>query len=132
MQDDLKNKFEEFNEQVLKNTAVTFSLEGFSKDLNNYVQKKITFNTRMMKHLTLLVNSIIQSDSKAIKNSLLREDSLPVTTLKHIYEESQVTNGLLNYIIQKNIENESSLVNETSSSTKKSHKPKNSPGSSKI
>jgi len=38
-EEDLKKKFEEYQEDLLKNAAITFSMEGLSKDIKFFLQK---------------------------------------------------------------------------------------------
>lgn len=122
--DDIKKKMENFNEHMLKATAITFSMEGISKDIDNYIQKKITFNNRSMKHLTDLIRCLSESKNTTFVTRLTNHTDKKKPTLfrliEHIAEEVEITNSILNFVIQNVMEKESSLSKELHSANKHS------------
>lgn len=107
-------KLESFNEDILKSTAVTFSLEGINKDLGSYIQKKITFNNRSIKHLTDLVRCLAESENTELVNNFLSSGSKNKKSslnklMDHLTDEIEATNSLINFVIQRIIESENSL-----------------------
>jgi hypothetical protein len=103
---------EEHNENFLKNTAITFSMEGLSKDLDKYLQKKITFNTRSLKYVTLMVSALSDSKSKVLQRMISNKSSEINKLLTLISNESSTINGILDFIIQRIMNNEDKLNSE--------------------
>ncbi|MBD3261274.1 MAG: hypothetical protein GF334_06250 [Candidatus Altiarchaeales archaeon] len=112
MSDEMDDRLKEYNEFMLKNAALTFSLEGLSKDLKSFLHKKISYNTEMMKHLTSMFRSVTTCEEKEVRLALLKEDSLVRSMVRHLYQEMRVTDMALNLIIQKLLERESTLTAE--------------------
>jgi len=111
-QDASKDSSEEINEEMLKNAALTFSLEGISRDLKNFLNKKVYYNTNSLKCLADIIESITQSNSKSIKEALLNKSSLTIQMYQHIFDEMRVTNLTLNFIIQKSLEREKNIMSD--------------------
>lgn len=114
MSEEMDERLRDYNEFMLKNAALTFSLEGLSKDLKSFLHKKISYNTEMMKHLTSMFRSVTTCEEKEVRMALLKEDSLVRAMVKHLYQEMRVTDMALNLIIQKLLERENTLTNEQS------------------
>jgi hypothetical protein len=99
---------ESFSEDLLKTTAITFSLEGVSRDLEVYIQKKVTFNNRNIKHISDIIRSI-SSCPEAIQNEMLKESSPLMSMLNESLEEVKRINSILTFVIQKVITKEIDL-----------------------
>jgi len=110
------------NESMLKGTALTFTLEGLSKDLDKYLQKKITFNNRSFKYLSEMIQSLSASSSPELKKEIFKKDSQINKMLIHLNEEITVINYFLNKTVEKILNNEAALKSELSMmSDKKNH-----------
>ena len=128
--DDLSKKLEDFNEHMLKATAVTFSMEGLSKDLESYLQKKVTLNNRTLKHLTDMVKYLSETQNDELVSYFLnnkKNKQSPIEkVMNHLIEETITTNGILNYIIQSIISKETNLetdiINDSKTKAKQSKK----------
>lgn len=61
------NNSEEYNKQLLKQAAVTFSKEGISNDLKYFIQKKVSHNRVNLTYVTQLMDLAINSDINEVK-----------------------------------------------------------------
>ena len=111
--DNVKRKFDRFNEERLKATAVTFSLEGVSRDLKSFIQKKVHFNTKVTEQIMSLLYSVMTSDKKTIKDILENKDNPLCKILDHLVLEIKSVNDVLNYVIDGLIAREDILNNDT-------------------
>jgi len=108
--DDLRKKAEEHNEELLKNTAFTFSLEGVSRDVKSFIQKKISFTNHCLKNVTEMLSSLFESNVTWRKSVLSKEGEKILTDmLKHLHREMEITNMALNLIIQNAMKREDAL-----------------------
>jgi len=107
--EDLTKKTDEFNEFMLKQAAITFSAEGVSRDLKNFIQKKIVHNRSNFENLTGIIYAITQSDSKVLKNKLFDKDSPISGLLDHIIKEIKITDVALNLVTQNMLTKEALL-----------------------
>ena len=112
----MEKKIEEFNEFMLKQAAITFSLEGVSKDLKNFLQKKIAHNRTNITQLTSLVTAVAQSPSKELRDGAIQKNSLIHTLLDHVVKEVRFTDMVLNVIIQNIMNKEAMLSSDRSPS----------------
>ena len=108
--DDLYRKTEEHNEELLRNSAFTFSLEGISRDLKNLIQKKVSFTNSCMQHVTEMFNNLM-SVRVASKKPVLNDEGegILIDMLKHLRQEMEVTNMALNLCIQSAMRRENAL-----------------------
>jgi len=90
----------EFNKQLLKQAAVTFSREGISNDLKYFVQKKIIHNRTNLTYITQLMDLTINSDSKETKELAFKRGSPLKGLLEHVYGEIIKTDILINKSIE--------------------------------
>lgn len=111
--ENIKRKFEKFNEERLKTTAVTFSLEGISRDLKTFVHKKVQFNTKVTEQVMGLFYSVMSADKKNTKELLENKGSPLFTLLEHLVGEIKAVNEVLNYIIDGLIAREEVLKNDS-------------------
>ena len=112
----LQKKMDQYNELMLRSTALTFSLEGLSRDLKVLLARKTEF-----------LVSIAESTAKMI-GSRKRPKSVDAL-VDHLLEEVKGTNHTLNYVIMKILEKETSLAEipqEASPIKKASKKPRKS------
>jgi hypothetical protein len=119
-QEDLNKKAKEFNEFLLKQTAITFSLEGVSKDLKGLIQKKITHNRINLTQLSHMLQSLMCSDSKPIKEGTLKKGSPVLDLMNHIIKEIKVTDTMLNITISSLMNKEACLLAEKDLSAERS------------
>lgn len=103
---------ERFNESMLKTTAITFSLEGISRDLETYIQKQITFNNRNFKHLSTIIRSLSACGEEVQKNFFSKRGSLITRMLEQSLDEQENINTLLTFIIQRIISKETNLSDD--------------------
>jgi hypothetical protein len=114
---DLKNfNPDDLNENLLKTTAITFSLEGISRDLETYVQKKVTFNNRNLKHVSDIIRSLSTCDAE-IQRSFLKKGSSVTKILDQSLAEIENVNSILTFIIQKTISKENILNSDLEESS---------------
>src|SRR4030042_1011579 len=99
MDDINKNAAEEYNKQLLKQTAVTFSLEGTSKDLKYFIQKKVSHNKTNLVYLTQLMDLAINSETDEVIEQAFKKGGPLKGLLEHIYSEIVKTDALLNRAI---------------------------------
>lgn len=111
-QEDLNQKAKEFNEFLLKQTAVTFSMEGLSKDLKVFLSKKISHNKTNLTQVSSIIQSLMCSDSKPIKEATLKKGSAVLDLLNHIIKEVKITDTMLDILISTMINKEDSLLLE--------------------
>jgi len=107
--ENIKRKFEKFNEERFKNTAVTFSLEGISNDLKVFINKKVNFNTKITEQIMNLLYSVVGSDKDVVKEISKNKDNPLFKLLEHLVGEIKTVNEVLNYIIDGLLEREDSL-----------------------
>lgn len=100
---------ENFNEKLLKTTAVTFSLEGISRDLQTFIQKKITFNNRNLKHISEIIRSLSSIERPKEQKDLLSNNEYLAEMIKHTNKEIQETNNFLNIIVKNVMDKEINL-----------------------
>jgi len=105
-----KSTPEELNERMLKNAALTFSLEGISRDLKAFINKKVYYNTNSLRSVSEIIDSITRCGNKRVKEALLNKTSVTSKMYQHVFDEMRVTNLTLNFIIQKIMERERSIV----------------------
>lgn len=109
MDDIDKNAAEEYNKQLLKQTAVTFSLEGTSKDLKYFIQKKVSHNKTNLVYLTQLMDLTINSETDEVIEQAFKKGGPLKGLLEHIYSEIVKTDALLNKAIDLTFEKEINL-----------------------
>lgn len=100
MEDDVQRKLDEYNELLLRNTALTFSTEGVTRDLKAMLARKADFVAQAADAAARLAAAPCKSSdrSKAI-------DEL----VRHVVEEVKGTNSTINFVIMKVIEREQAL-----------------------
>jgi hypothetical protein len=118
--DNIKRKFEKFNEERLKTAAVTFSLEGISRDLKTFIHKKVHFNTKVTEQVMTLFYSAMNADKKNVKDLLNNKSSPLFQLLEHLVVEVKTVNDVLNYIIDGLIAREEVLNNDFDDNVKQS------------
>lgn len=111
-EDNIKNSSEEFNKILLKQSAITFSLEGVSKDLKIFIQKKISHNRSTLAHLTQLMDLTLNSEIHDVAKEALKKGGPLSTLLQHIVTEVIKTDQYLDDIIKNVLEKEKILKKE--------------------
>jgi hypothetical protein len=91
---------EEYNKQLLKQTAFTFSREGISSDLKYFIQKKISHNKTNLCYVTQLMDLAINSDSGEIVEMAFTKSSPLKKLLDHVSSEIIKTDVILNKSIE--------------------------------
>jgi len=95
--DGLQKKMDQYNELMLRSTALTFSLEGISRDLKFLLARKAEFVAQIIESTAVMV---------AAKGHPKSVDVL----LDHVLEEVRGTNLTLNYVIMRTLERESAIT----------------------
>jgi hypothetical protein len=95
-----KQPDEEKNEQIFKNMAMTFSIEGITKDIQGILQKKMNYNIRVLRELSDIIKSISASRNNSIKKSLLEGAKLS-NFITDVYEDFKVISGTTNIILSE-------------------------------
>lgn len=91
---------EDLNENLFKNMAMTFSLEGTTGDIQDIIQKKINYNIRALKELSSIIGSLASSKDKSFKNSILKDAQIS-EFIKEVFCEYKVISGCTNLILQE-------------------------------
>ena len=102
MNDDLKKKFQEYQEMNnirLEEVAYTFSMEGINRDLKGFIQKKISFNVRAMEHISTVLSGLANGDKANVRNILKDQESPINQMIQHLLTETRVVNSFLNTTI---------------------------------
>jgi len=106
MPDNTPNELpEDLNEDLLQSVALTFSSDGISKDLKNFIQKKLFLTTNVFRDITQLASSFTKSSPEV--QALLTDTESPISVmLKDSFKEVQITNKTLNKIVKNTLEQE--------------------------
>lgn len=107
-----KDDIDKNSEEMLKETAITFTTEGLSKDLKTYMQKKVALASHVFRHLTYTAQSYAKSGNKELIKSLLDKNSAISIMLRETFNEIQLINMGLNLIIERTMETEQQLISE--------------------
>lgn len=86
---------EEYNKQLLKQTAFTFSREGISNDLKYFIQKKVSHNKTNLSYLTQLYGILVSSESEKMIEMASSKNSSLRRLLEHVTSEIIQTDLLL-------------------------------------
>lgn len=108
-QEDLNQKMQEYHEYLLKNTAMTFSLEGASKDLRSIIHKKISYNKACLIEMTKIIQALSGSPSKELRNTLLKKTDMFHQMFDHVFTEMRIIDNVLNITIEQSLQVEKSL-----------------------
>lgn len=106
----MQEKMDEFNEMLLRNTALTFSTEGITRDLKSLLARKSQFVAQSADAAARL--SAAPCKSSARSKSI---DEL----VSHIVEEIRGTNATINFVIMKVIERDRAMSFEAEESQPK-------------
>lgn len=87
---------EEYNKQLLKQTAITFSRDGLSNDLKYFIQKKVNHNKTNLCYLTQLFDMAVSSESTKVQEMVFLKNSSLKRLLEHVCDEIIKTDVLLN------------------------------------
>ena len=102
---DLDPSAENYNKELLKQTAFTFSREGISSDLKYFAQKKVSHNKTNLIHVTQLMDLAVNSESEEIVKMAFSKNSPLKKLLEHVTSEIVKTDELLNrcvdYVLSK-------------------------------
>jgi hypothetical protein len=123
---DKKEPSDSESEQILKNTALTFSIEGINNDLKILLDKKIHLLNSSFKSLALLSSKkdsedILKNEYSALsKKKSPKEKQLPggdnsaefKKLLKITTDEFKLANVFLNRLISVQIDNEVTLLRD--------------------
>lgn len=90
------NEAEEYNKQLLKQTAITFSRDGLSNDLKYFIQKKVSHNKTNLCYLTQLYDLAVSSESLKVQEMVFLKNSSLKRLLDHVCDEIIKTDVLLN------------------------------------
>lgn len=100
---------EEYNKQLLKQTAFTFSQEGISSDLKYFIQKKVMHNKTNLAYVTQLMDLAINSESEEIVEMAFIKSSPLKKLLDHVSAEIIKTDMILNKAIEFVINKDASI-----------------------
>jgi uncharacterized protein YfkK (UPF0435 family) len=104
MADEIREKIDQYNEMLLKNTALTFSSEGISRDIKVLISKKAEFVSDMLTGLAAVIDA---SSSHKVSS---RRAKLFDEMLDHALLEVRMVNSTLNYLVAKQFEKEASFI----------------------
>jgi len=112
---ELQERMDEFNELLLRNTALTFSTEGVTRDLKALLARKADFVAQSADAAARIAAAPCKS---AVRSKSVDE------LVRHVVEEIKGTNSTLNYVIMKVVEREQALSTEAEDSKPKRKPPK--------
>lgn len=121
-EDNVKNNSEEYNKLLLKQSAITFSLEGISKDIKIFIQKKISHNRSTLSHFTQLMDLTLNSEIIETSKEALKKGGPLNTLFQHIVTEIVKTDRYLDSVIETILEKEKILKKEKEETNKKLRK----------
>jgi len=102
--DDLNEKMKNFNEQLLNDAAITFSLEGISKDLRFIINKKTWYCVTVFKQISRLIDYITTTEQRSTHLTKMEEQLNDL--LSEVSSEIKKTNQIINQIADNLLENE--------------------------
>jgi len=108
----LDNNLEKYNKQILKQTAITFSLDGISKDLKYFIQKRVTHNRISLSYLTRILDLAVNSGSKTARDSVFKKGNPLQEMLEHMVKEIISTDILIDDILESIVKKEKYLTED--------------------
>jgi hypothetical protein len=105
MADDLQAKMDQYNEMLLKSTAITFSSEGISKDIKGLLFKKAEFVSNMLSGIAGIIEASSGSRMVSKKRARMMDDMV-----EHALLEIKTVSSTMNYVIARSFEREAALV----------------------
>jgi hypothetical protein len=63
------------NEQLFTNMAMTFSLEGVTKDIQEILQRKMNYHVKALKEISGIIGAIASSKDLKVRRKLIDEKS---------------------------------------------------------
>lgn len=106
MDEELQKKMDGYNEMLLKNTAITFSSEGLTRDLKVLITRKADFVADMLNGMAALIGSLPASKSSRKRAQMI--DAM----LNHALNEVHTVNSTMNYVIARIFEKEVALAHD--------------------
>jgi len=106
MAEDLQAKMDQYNEMLLKSTAVTFSSEGISKDIKGLLFRKAEFVSNMLSGVAQIIEAS-RSHKVSKKRARIMDDMV-----EHALMEIKTVDSTMSYVIARSFEREASLVRE--------------------
>jgi len=104
MDNELQKKMDTYNEMLLENAAMTFTAEGISNDLKDFLSKKSIFVGEMLNGLASLIGAASTSRVSASRQKLFDD------MMKHALIEVKTLNSTLNYVLSRVLDKEASLM----------------------
>ena len=93
--EEIVKQSEEFNEHLLKQTALTFSLEGMKKDIKYLIGKKVGFNRMALGHVTRMLEALSTGFDKKTQANLTSPGTPIGDLMDHVFGEIEQTNELI-------------------------------------
>jgi len=92
----------EYAENLLKDSVLTINMQGISKDIKYFIQKKVQHNTSVLTETTKILSYITSSSNAKTKELLLGSDTSGLRRLlKHVTEEIEFTDVLINNTLER-------------------------------
>jgi isocitrate dehydrogenase kinase/phosphatase len=102
----------ELQESLLKNTALTLSYEGLSKDLHYLIDKKVYLVTNTMKNLSNIFVALNSTSKRNTDNYLPGSKKDIKEFFGNIVNEFKSTNTFLDNLINQEIGDREDLIEE--------------------
>lgn len=99
------------NEQMFSNMAMTFSLEGVTKDIQEILQKKMNYHIKALKEVNGIVNSISSSKDVKVRRMLLNDPKI-INLLEVVLDDFKVISASTNVILQELMAKKEFLVDQ--------------------
>ena len=91
---------EKKNEQQFTNMAITFSLEGVTKDIQDILQKKMSYHIRALKEVSGIINSVASSKDCRVRRMLLKDSNIK-SLLDVTLSDYKIITASTNIILQE-------------------------------
>ena len=101
------------NEQLFTNMAMTFSLEGVTKDIQEILQKKMNYHIKALKEVNGIISSISSSKDIRVRRMLLKDPKIR-SLLDVALEDFKVITASTNVILQELMQKKQFLIDQDS------------------
>jgi hypothetical protein len=100
------------NEQTFHNMAMTFSLEGVTKDIQDILQRKMNFHVKALKELSGIVASIASCSDISIRKKLINDSDIS-ELIQVTVNDYKVIVGSSTLLLQELLRKKDFIINET-------------------
>jgi len=110
----VQSKLDRYNEMLLKNTALTFSSEGLSRDIKSFLARKAEFVSQLL----MGTAAVMEASQKPTVRRRKALDDL----LEHVIHEAKVVNMTTNYVLSSIMQKEITMARDAAEPDEKDDK----------